>query len=138
MKSRALLKIELRDKGIEILSSRFHPNGTVTLSFSLPKPVMKKFKKLKNTYKFRKTYFEEKLKEYDITIPSKETWYSPEFEQYIIDNKIQLSKPFKDKDYVFSSINLSLLNYNKVIEICKHYKISKSSFIRILVEQANV
>jgi spore coat polysaccharide biosynthesis predicted glycosyltransferase SpsG len=138
--NKTLLKIKLRNKGIKVLPKSYLPNGTVILSLSLPKYIMRKFSKLKLMYgPHEKTQMlKDLLQNFNFKkVRFKKKMYSNEFEQYIIDNDLILSKSFKHIDYEFNSIVITIDIYKKLKYIANYYQISRSSLIRILVEAFN-
>jgi hypothetical protein len=133
--SKTDIKIDLRDKGIEVKPSRFLSSTQVVLSFSLPIPVMNKLKSLKTKYPKRRDMVEHLLKSFDFDkCKIIETWYSDSFSEYIKSNKIKLSKEYSHDEYLTSSMIVTPTQYETISNISRYYNISKSSFLRVLIE----
>lgn len=136
MQTKTLLKIQLRNKGIEVKPKCYQSNGTVVLSFTLPKDMMKKLHKIESLYEFKQgKIFELMLEQFKFKECSiKKTFYSEELDNYIIKNNIKLSKKLKHKNYHFNSRILTLPLYNRIKKIALYYNITRSSLIRILID----
>lgn len=137
MRTKTLLKIQLRNKGIEVKPSCYLPNGRVITSYALPKRVMRKLKELDIEYRYDQiTLFKEMLNNFNFQVcPVEDVWFSDELLEYIEDNQIELSKKTKKADWRFNSKTLPEKMYIQIKDIAAYYNITRSSLIRVLIEK---
>jgi hypothetical protein len=138
MRTRDIEKVKLRNKGIEVLPSCYVKSGVI-LSFSLPKPILKKYRLVKEKFETGSEMMNSLLNGFKFRkVGLTKRFYSSEFDEYLASNSIILSNKYKHKDYKFSSILINESDYNRLKEMCNYYRISRSSLFRILIEKEHM
>lgn len=132
--TKVALKIKLRNQGIEIKPRCYLSSGSVICSFTLPPPVMRKYKKLSLIFENKKALFDQLLQQFNfVASPLNQSWTSEKLEEFIAENSVELTKKWKHEDYLFNSCVLTENQYEKLLVISKYYRISRSSLIRVLI-----
>lgn len=134
--NRLKVKLDLINRGYEYKPSRYQKNGDVILSFSLPRPLMRKFKKLALQYGSGRDVIENFI---DLYIPNKpirqtgKVFYGSDLSSYCENYDIEV-KEYKHKDYLFTSASISEETFNQIESIKTMYGITRSQVIRLMIE----
>lgn len=133
------VKILLRNKGI--VSEKYPRIGgvhntkiTYVVSFTLPKDVMHKFKRLHTQFGSKRELMEVLLDHANLMmIPQRSTLSQKEVKKLLAASELELST-YKHGDYKFNSVQLSKAYIQRLESIQNYYNISRSAVIRKLVE----
>lgn len=130
-------KIQFINEGYKVLSTKYRANGDVKVSFSLAKPNMVKWRKLKNLYGDGPSALEG-LVETFMTTPRlpRQNGKTLSHSEFIAMAKKQDYVEYSHKDYLFDSAFISREHFDKIQQIKDLYGISYSAVVRLMVQGA--